>query len=302
MSGANVFINLSYDFDSNKFGNALILSTTANNYLEALVNTDSLLTWQETEIANNNFIRTDYYKNPMINVVSDFFDNINVFYANTSIIDEFDSAAAGALIANVNTISSELIANQIGRFLQHTSNISGVTQSTPSYNEDFSIITDYPDYEKSISVGQQVLRIVYETDGIQNGEPILGNFTSLFIEDDLQELSITLGELSVTMNSTISVEEIENPNTDPEAPPTITVYTSNISESVANVFYTYANTANNLIWNRRLHDENFYRKSNEIVDVYHKVRKLRSLGKIETYLVENYIGTDSYNEKLAANT
>lgn len=298
----DIISTLGYDFDSEKYGNAIVITEKVNNYL-TLTKDNNLKDWQKDELANTIIIRTDYYENPLIDIINEFSDSLNVFYSNISSISEFDSPSVALLLSNVNLILSELSANQIYEFQRHTSNISGVTKSVPSTSgEDFSNYVDYPDYEKGIQVGQDIIRIVNSVNEVQNLELILGSFTSLFISDDLTDLSINMQNIAESINSTIRIETIENPNTDPNAPETIDVTYSNVDFTTANAIYLYANTANNLIWNRRLHDQNYYRASLQKIQHYNNIKKLNNLGIVEKYLVNNLIGTDSYKEKLAANT
>lgn len=298
MAGANVFVRLDYDFDSTKFGEAANLSNSTINFLEQ--NPVTLNNWQKIEIANGNFVRTNYYKNPTITVTNDLWDNVNAFNIIINTIYEFD-ANSNPNCALIAPITNELAANQIFYFQRHTNNISGVTVSVPTFNEIAGTNEDYPDYDKATGLGQELLLILNDTDEIANSIPLLGNFRCLFLNDDIQEISISLGSYIGTVNNSIRVEEIENPNTDPGAPETINVNLSNLTSAQINTIFSYATTANNLIMKSREDDWNFYRKSVQILSDYRNVERLTRLGKTQLYLVENLIGTDNYIEKLSAN-
>jgi hypothetical protein len=298
MSGANVFVRLNYDFDSTKFGEVANLSNATLTFLEN--NPVQLKTWQSTEIANGNFIRTDYYKNPTINVTNELWSNINLFNQVINTIDDFDANANPKCFV-IAPITNELAANQIYYFQRHTNNISGVSVSVPTFNETTGTNLDYPDYDKATGLGQELLLVLNETDELANAIPLLGNFTSLFLNDDIDEISISLGSDAQTVNNSIRVEEIENPNTDPGAPETISVLLSNLTSGQIDTIHTHANTANNLIMKSRENDWYFYRASVQILDDYRKIERLTRLGKTQTYLIENLIGTENYIEKLSAN-
>jgi hypothetical protein len=54
-----------------------------------------------------------------------------------------------------------------------------------------------------------------------------------------------------------------------------------------------------LFLERRVHDENFYTKSNEIVSEARSIRRYSNLGVSEDSLVQNLIGTDKLKSRLA---
>ena len=299
MSGANVFVRLNYDFDSNKFGESANLSNATLLFLEN--NPVQLETWQSIEIANGNFIRTDYYKNPTINITNDLWSNLNTFNQTINLIYDFD-ANANPNCTLIAPITNELAANQIYYFQRHTNNISGVSVSTPTFNESTGTNLDYPDYDKATSLGQELLLVLNKTDDLANSIPLLGNFRSLFQIDDIGVISISIGSAAATVNNSIRVEEIENPNTDPGAPETISVNLSNLTTGQIDTILSYASTANTLIYKSRSDDWSFYRNSVQILDDYRKVERLTRIGNTQRYLIENLIGTDEYNEKLSSNT
>jgi hypothetical protein len=299
MAGANVFLRLNYDFDSSKFGEGANLSNATIKFLED--NPIELAEWQSTEIANGNFVSTDYYKNPTINVSNDLWNNINTFNNIINTIYDFDANAnpKSNLIA---PITNELSANQIYYFQKHTNNISGVTASVPTFNETLGTNEDYPDYDKATGLGQELLLVLNETDELANAIPLLGNFRCLFLNDDIESISIVIGSDAQIVNSSIRVEEISNPNTDPMAPPTISVNVSNLTSDQINTIFTHANTANSLIYKSREDDWFFYRSSVQILNDYRRVERLTRVGKTQKYLIDNYIGTDNYIDKLSSNT
>lgn len=299
MAGANVFIRLNYDFDSTKFGEAANLSNATLRFLED--NPVQLETWQSNEIANGTFVRTDYYQNPTINVSNDLWNNVNVFNTIINTIYDFDANANPKCVL-IAPITNELAANQIHYFQRHTNNISGVTASVPTFNESTGTNEDYPDYDKATGLGQELLLVLNATDDLANAIPLLGNFRSLFQNDDIEDISITIGSDAITVNNSIRTESIPNPNTDPMAPPTISVKLSNLTSAQINTIFDHANTANTLIYKSRADDWFFYRTSVQILDDYRKIERLTRIGKTQEYLIDNLIGTENYKNKLAANT
>lgn len=281
MSGANVFIRLNYNFDSDRFGAGLYLSNSTINFLNN--NPVTLTEWQKTELANGSFIRTDYYKNPTTNVVANLWNTVNTIYAVANTIEIFDNAGGGD-IAN----DSVILSNQIYLFSKHTSNISGVTVSVPSFNESTGTNIDYPDYDKVVGLGQELLLVLNETDDLANSVPLLGNFTSLFVNDYIEANTTILISDAQTLNNSIYIED---GNTK-----------SNLTSTQINTIISHIETANTLIAGRREHDWNFYNQSKQILSDYRAIERLTRLGNTQIYLVNNYIGTNNYIQKLTANT
>jgi hypothetical protein len=50
---------------------------------------------------------------------------------------------------------------------------------------------------------------------------------------------------------------------------------------------------------RRVHDESFYTKSNELVSEARSIRRYSNLGVSEDSLVQNFIGSDKLKSRLA---
>jgi hypothetical protein len=67
---------------------------------------------------------------------------------------------------------------------------------------------------------------------------------------------------------------------------------------VVNAIATTANTANSIFYDRRKHDEQFYKNSIDILNDYKKVRGIGNSGQSEDYLIKNYIGSDKLLSRL----
>jgi hypothetical protein len=72
-----------------------------------------------------------------------------------------------------------------------------------------------------------------------------------------------------------------------------------LSYVAVNTIATAANSLITLIRDRRIHDENFYTKSNELVNEAKTIRRYSNLGASEDNLVQNLIGTDKLKSRLA---
>jgi hypothetical protein len=282
MAGANVFNRLSFSFDTGKFGNSIYLSDSTKNFLNTQPVT--LETWQKNDLANGTIIVSNYYKNPVLNVCNQLQSSTQNLYNIIQTITGYDFADGVTLASSVNTLLTE-----INLFKQHTSNVSGVTKVEATVPEDGSPVVDYPDYDSAIQLGQDLLMLLNNTDGIQDSTPVLGNMTSLFIEDEITaNLAIITNDFPL-LNVSIRYSGIDD-------------VLSNISTTNANFIISHVQTASGMLNTRRLHDWNFFRQGTILLEDYSRIDKLENVGNTQIYLINNLIGTDEYKQKISANT
>lgn len=273
-TSAGVFDAFNYNFDSSKFGSAQYLPEQSILFLQSTP--PPLANWAVQDLADlggNLIVSTDYYQNPVgeaaLALAAKSWNMANV--ANTTTF----STTSGAEIASKAyslTLSAML-------FKMHTDNVSGVTPVTYLPNA-------YPSLSTSQQVGTELLRVLYQTDGIQNSVPMLGCMTSLFIGNDLVRYQTAVeDDESLLVNSIISGGEAGN--------------TSNLSESQANSIISDLDSALAYMDERRLADWDFYRKAYNTVFNSYQLQGLSNPGNTLTYLVNNVIGTPSYKAKLA---
>lgn len=293
MAGANVFNRLSFSFDTAKFGDAIFLTDNTKDFL----NTQPIVleTWQKNDLANGTINTTNYYKNPLSNNCATFKTRTQNLYNTMISIGLFTVPAAQTIIESTRTTANNLIL-EIDKFKSHTDNVSGLLTSEATVPEDGSPVIEYPDYDKSVQLGQDLLMLLNNTDGIQDSSPVLGNMTSLFIKDELQANSIIILNANATVNNTLSTITVPGEDGD------ITIIRSNISVISAQAISNQVNIAYQLINTRREHDWNFYRQGLILLEDFNRIDKLENVGNTQTYLIKNLIGTDAYIEKISANT
>ena len=97
-----------------------------------------------------------------------------------------------------------------------------------------------------MSIGRQVLTITNQIDGIQNNSPLLGNFTSLAIGNDISNTITLLTSDLQTLNNSISLVSGN--------------LVSNITSSSMNTIVADVQAAYTLLNGRRTSDVNFYLK------------------------------------------
>jgi hypothetical protein len=187
------FARLGFDFDANRFGDALTVSGFNKSFYES--NPIQLRGWQK------NFLKTGvygtYFQNPFADILPAIKTNLSIIrntceeiiiaatpIYTTSILGGTTLVKPGkeiplgqAQISDLRRVSNSAVVtiSEIDKFFSHTDRISGVKSSTSSD----------PDYERGIRVGTNIAQIVNAADGIDDFSPILGSFTSLFIKDDV---------------------------------------------------------------------------------------------------------------------
>lgn len=288
MSGANVFNRLSFNFDTSKFGEGEKLSQGTKDFL----NTSPIVltTWQKSDLANGTVLITNYYKNPVMNVLNQLKSNVYNVYNTFSSIYVFDSLSSIQANTILNETSNLII--QIDMMKSHTNNVSGVTSSYGDTVENTTTVIEYPDYEKAIGLGRDLVMLLNATDGIQNATPVLGSMTSLFVKQEIESNSSIMVSANTSLNNTIRfVIAGEETNR-----------YSNITVTAANTLLQQIQTANTLIGGRRTHDWNFYREGLKLMEDYTRITKLEDVGQVQEYLIKNLIGTESYISKITANT
>jgi len=286
MATANVLYGrLGFDFDTTKFGDAINLSNGTKEFLntQPIVLTD----WQISDLANSNVATSaNYYRNPVLNVSNVLKQSIQNLSNVILTIEFYDDVQAISPASNVVSLSANLIL-EIDQFISHTNNVSGVNVSSPTAIENTEIVLEYPDYEKVIDLGRNLVMLLKATDDREDASPVLASMTSIFIESDIANTNtLVVSDFNTINNSTRLVAS--------------NVY-SNISATTVNSIFSQIQTANTLIGGRREHDWNFYREGLSLLNDYDKVSKLEDVGTTQEYLIKNYIGTESYINKLSAN-
>jgi len=259
----SAFGRLNYNFDSAKFG--------ANNELtdgqKLTLNYPSpLYTWQASDLSGSSV--ANYFQNPHsanLTLMTSYTNQL-LTYSNTQTV----TYNVAPIEANtLNALANNLLI-EISSFTDHTNRMSGVTESTNKLT--------IPDYQIAMSIGRQVLQICNQVDGVQNNAPILGNFTSLAVVQDVSNSVIQLSSSATTLNASLS---IVGSNT-----------YSDISRASMNTIIASAQTAFNLLNSRRVGDTTFYTNSISLIQDYNTILQFSNLGVNSSYLIKDLnIGT-----------
>lgn len=267
-----IYSNLGLNFDTGKFGESESLSAKQSAMLLSSAQNIGLQDWQLTDLASGNVSNNQlYYVNPVASIIANLNSTITSIESitNTANFIVSSGAAANLKIACANTI------NSLSYFKTHTDLISGVTNSNP--NDNYVL-----DLNKGLSVGGLVQVITCKSDNVQNNTPILGNFTSIFIGDDLQSNANTI---IINLN-TLSSSVFPNNNTF-------------ISNATVNGITSNINVLKTLVDTRRLGDYTFYYNSKSLVANYNKSKTYVNYTSRNNPDMLSIIQTDKLKQDLA---
>jgi hypothetical protein len=257
----SIFGRLGYD----SANTSNVVTTLSANVISTLNSMPAILnTWQTADVANTDV--GGYFQNPVANVTQSIWNVANSIITVTGIYDVSN-------LANVIISANSLIAS-CNSFYLHTNRISGVAPVTDEPTQ--------PHYSSAIGVSKVVMYITFKSDGIQNNAPMMGNFTSLTIANNLSESYNTIINYANTLTNSINI--IAN--------------TTNLTPSQTSTIANNLNNITNLMNSRRNGDVNFYYNSQAIVDDYNSLKQFSNPGQSESYLFNNYIGTDKLKTRI----
>ena len=173
-------------------------------------------------------------------------------------------------------------------YLAHTYRISGVVPITANVDAAAK-----PHLEQAMQIGRALMYLVYQTDGREDNAPMLGSFTSILVANTINDYANIVVTYANTINASITI------TTETVGEDVITTKTSNLSYAAVNSIARTANTLNTLFLERRVHDENFYTNSNQLVNDAKSIRRYASLGASESSLIDNLVGSDKLKSRLA---
>ena len=282
---ATLFSRLNYTFtDPNS-----VISPLSNNVKRTLDGMPKMLEpWQAEDLATSN--TGGYFVNPCANITTNIWTTSNTLVSVANNVQ--GSGNLTGLWTQIHTtlsyISNSSTGNtQAGDFLAHTNRISGVTSIDVSADQG---VANLPHYETATQTGKALISLIYQTDGVSNNAPIMGNFTSLFVANDLIVIYNTMSTYANIVNNSITT------TIDPTT--FLSINTSNLTYNVVNSIATTANSANSIFYERRVHDEQFFKNSSDLLIDYKKVRGIGNSGQAESYLIENFIGSNKLLSRL----
>jgi hypothetical protein len=258
-------------------------NNTVTQYTANVVNGMNLVpkllnAWQTQDVGSSN--TGGYFVNPVANVAQIIWNTSNsiVILANNL------TGSTGAITTNLQNANTDAVivsTSAANNYLYITNRQSNVVPADSD--------TSTPHYKTATGVGKMLSYITFQTDGVQNNSPIMGNFTSITLGNTLNVLSNTL--INVTAILANSVTVVGN---------SIVGFanTSNISLANSQLLYNTIHQIANTIVFYPAQDKQFFLNSQNVVNDYSNVSPFSHIGATESYLLTNYIGTDKIKSRI----
>ena len=257
----SIFGRLQYDAANT----SSIVSPLSSNVVSTMSSLPPLLnSWQTADASNNNV--GGYFQNPVANVTQNIWNVANSIISITD-LNNVVGLANVSLAAN----ALNLAANN---FYGHTNRISGV-----STNDDNPTL---PHYSSAVAVSKVVMYITFQSDGVQNNAPLMGNFTSLTQNANLTISYNTIKDYANTIANSINHGTL----------------TTNLTPTQFSTIQYQMNVATDLMNSRRTSDVNFFYNSQAIVSDYNTLKQFNTPGQSEVYLINNFVGTDKLKTRI----
>lgn len=260
-NATGVYATLGYNFND---PNEDILSLSANTIAHLNSMPAFIESWQAQDIANNTV--GGYFQNP-VNANTNSIIAISqtmITIANTGASQNLDGC--NLIVTAANTLLSNVTS-----FLAHTNRISGVT---PFVGQD--IVNPY--YDTAMGLGKTALYITNQTDNITNTSPILGSFTSILIGPQIGSANTTLTNDLIVLTAGVTANSLTN---------------AQVNQILSDITNT-----NTLLVTRQSADVSYYINLRSFVDKYNTTKKFTNMGETETYLVNNFVGTDKIKSRI----
>lgn len=265
----SIFGRLGYD----SANTSNVVTTLSDNAISTLNQMPPLLNeWQTEDTSNSNV--NGYFVNPVANVTQGIWNTANTIISITGLQE-----ALPTVYSSVNNLRQSC-----NNFYRHTDRISGVSPMTDE--------PTLPHYSTAIGIAKVVMYIVFQSDGVQNNAPLMGNFTSLTVGDTLTTMNTAISSYSSNISYSLSLTTVGTP------PDDYTTYTSNLTPTQVTTIVTGIDSIRNIMDTRRTNDVNFHNNCRAIVNDYNTLKLFSTPGQSETYLFNNYIGSDKLKSRI----
>ena len=263
------------------------ITTLPNTAIQQLNSAPALVPneWMKDDLRNNDI--GGYYKNPVANSCNIIWNTANTLWGIANNLQGV--ANTTPLWTTIYTTLGNIVdANtEMVQFINHTNRISGVVPITA--NNDAG---DKPHLEQAMQVGRALTYFIYQIDGREDNAPMLGSFTSILVANTVSDYANVIVTYPNTVNNSITI------TTETVGEDVITTKTSNLTYNTVNSIAGFANTLYTFLHDRRVHDENFYTNSIELVNEAKDISRYDNLGASENSLVQNLVGTDKLKSRL----
>ena len=185
-------------------------------------------------------------------------------------------------VPNSINIAANNLIQPTYNFFRHTQRLSGIE---PIGAED---AVGKPTLDFAINTGRQLSYILYQTEGIDDNSVILGSFSSIYTKPNVTDYITTISTYPTIIQNSI----VTTYYPDPEGGPGSTTYTSNLTSGQITQITTTLDSIGTFMNDKRISDENFFTKSQEIVNKFNNASSITSRGSAHRQLVNDVIGTD----------
>jgi hypothetical protein len=258
-------------------------NATVSNYSSGVANNMALMppllnTWQTEDISTSNV--GGYFVNPVGSLtitINSALNSINAATLAINVQSTISSTVTQALRDLGNTAVGAV--GTVNNYLYVTNRQSNVVDP----GTDVTTVH----YRMAIGYGKILSYITYQSDGVQNNSPIMGNFTSITLGNTLSTLSNTLSSQQITLSNSITMG---TPNT------------SNLTLAQTQAISSTIGSITSLMTTYTTQDNAFFTNTKAIMADYSTVSPLGDMGATETLLVNTYIGTDKLKTRLLSQT
>jgi hypothetical protein len=232
--------------------------------------------WQQAD-AGVGGDTTGYFVNPNATVVQNTRDVANTIVSISNQVP----ALSGIVSSALNLQNAGL------QFTAHCDRLSGVVQPNTQ-------TATLPHYNTAVGISKVVMQIVFQTDGVQNNAPMMGNFTSVTCTPELNSRYSTISSYPTTISNSIFVTNV----VDPDTGTTTTTYHSNLSSEITSTIYNTLQSFADYMNARRTGDVNFFNNCQAIAADYNTLKQFSNPGQTETDLLTNHIGSPKLLSRL----
>jgi hypothetical protein len=258
-------------------------NATVSNYSSGVANNMALMppllnAWQTEDISTSNV--GGYFVNPVAGItatISSTMSTINTATIGINVQSTISSTVTQALRDLGNTAATAV--SSAANYLYVTNRESNVVDP----GTDATTVH----YRMAIGYGKIMSYITYQSDGVQNNSPIMGNFTSITLGNTLSTLSNTLTSQQIELSASITMG---TPNT------------SNLTLVQTQTLWNTVNSISTLMTTYPAQDNAFFTNTKSVMADYSTVSPLGDMGATETLLVNTYIGTDKLKTRLLSQT
>lgn len=269
----SIFARLNYDSANTATQPMTVAAITTLSRTPPLLND-----WQKAD-AGVGGDTTGYFVNPNATVLQNTRNNANTIISVASPV-----GSLSGIVSTANTLQSTCSV-----FSAHCDRLSGVVQPNTA-------TATLPHYNSAVGISKVVMQIVFQTDGVQNNAPMMGNFTSITCTNELNSRYSTISTYSTLISNSISSSTTVDPGTGLSS----TTYSSNLTSTQISTISNTLQSFVDFMTARRTGDVNFYNNCQAIASDYNTLKQFSNPGQTETDLLTNHIGSAKLLSRLSS--